>query len=367
MATNKNQHFVPRCYLKQFANDSTERAINLYNIDKDRYIQGAPIKNQCSRDYFYGRNDRLEEAIQGIERMYGEIISKALSPGYKLTDEHRFGLRIFWLFQYLRTEAASRRAVDMNRSFTEVAGIPAATYRMQIKDAVEAAMQAFSESMHIISDIKVCIVRNRSPIPFVTSDDPAILSNRWHLHNNKRLGRSFGLHSAGDIIMLPISPKILLLGYDGDVHSVPHSDGWVNVASEEDIDAFNQHQYLNACANVFVQNPSHFAGIQKSFKNICSRRLLVRHRINYAIFDKENGNYTRYVVADPDNAPAHERALIHLESLHSTPLRWPKVLQWRSNAHAYSNGTGLGLVRRAVIMKDAGKNNTFRKVPLRPV
>lgn len=54
MASNKNQHFVPRCHLKPFTLDSTKKNINLFNIDREQILENVPIKNQCSSDYFYG-------------------------------------------------------------------------------------------------------------------------------------------------------------------------------------------------------------------------------------------------------------------------------------------------------------------------
>ena len=30
-------------------------AINLFNIDRMKFVERAPVKHQCSRDYFYGR------------------------------------------------------------------------------------------------------------------------------------------------------------------------------------------------------------------------------------------------------------------------------------------------------------------------
>jgi hypothetical protein len=108
MATNKNQHFVPRCYLRPFTIDEAGVAINLYNIDRQKCIQLAPVKNQCSRNYFYGQDQKLERAIQSVECEYGTALHDILRPGYVLNDEHRTILRIFWLFQYLRTEAAKK-------------------------------------------------------------------------------------------------------------------------------------------------------------------------------------------------------------------------------------------------------------------
>ncbi|WP_353958780.1 DUF4238 domain-containing protein [Zwartia vadi] len=67
MATNKNQHFVPRCHLRPFTKDESDASINVFNLDRRKLIPNAPVKNQCSRDYFYGRDDRLEMAIQSLE------------------------------------------------------------------------------------------------------------------------------------------------------------------------------------------------------------------------------------------------------------------------------------------------------------
>lgn len=71
MATNKNQHFVPRCYLKVFTGKGENLAINLLNLDRQRCIVAAPVKNQCSGDYLYGQDEALENAIRAAEGGYG--------------------------------------------------------------------------------------------------------------------------------------------------------------------------------------------------------------------------------------------------------------------------------------------------------
>lgn len=68
MASNKNQHFVPRCYLRPFTLDGNGLSINIFNIDRSRAIKNAPVKNQCSGDYFYGKDQKLERALQPNRR-----------------------------------------------------------------------------------------------------------------------------------------------------------------------------------------------------------------------------------------------------------------------------------------------------------
>lgn len=83
MASNKNQHFVPKCYLRPFTVEGAGAAINLYNIDRHKFICMAPVKNQCSGDYFYGKDERLEAVIQHLEGRYGTALVSILGPDYK--------------------------------------------------------------------------------------------------------------------------------------------------------------------------------------------------------------------------------------------------------------------------------------------
>ena len=123
MATNKNQHFVPRCHLRPFSKAGEGAAINLYNIDRKRFIQDAPVKNQCSRDYFYGKDQVLEKAIQSVEGTYAQTLSNILQAGFHVTDETREVLRVFWLMQHMRTEAAAKRAAAWSVAMANRAGI----------------------------------------------------------------------------------------------------------------------------------------------------------------------------------------------------------------------------------------------------
>jgi hypothetical protein len=87
MASNKNQHFVPRCYLRPFTIDGANRAINLYNIDRRKFIERAPVKHQCSGDYFYGKDQLLDKAIQAMEGAYGTALRIITSQNCALTDD----------------------------------------------------------------------------------------------------------------------------------------------------------------------------------------------------------------------------------------------------------------------------------------
>lgn len=136
-------------------------AINLYNIDRRKFIERAPVKQQCFGDNFYGKDPLLERGIQGIETAYGIVLRDLLKSDYALTDEHRRLLKLFWLLQHLRTEAASRRSVEMADATRAVIGLNDSSFRLEIREAFQMAMKAFADSMQIVADLKVCLIRNR--------------------------------------------------------------------------------------------------------------------------------------------------------------------------------------------------------------
>lgn len=352
MATNKNQHFVPRCYLRQFTTDTGNKAINLYNVERDRFIEGAPVKNQCSGDYFYGQDPLLEDMIQMYEQDYASAVSEIVRTGYELKDDHSSFLRRFWLLQHLRTEAASKKSVEMNDQIASELELDGPQFKLEIRDAVQIGMRHFLHATDAVDDLGICLVRNRSNVPFVTSDDPAALSNRWHQQEPDRRVFSFGLHSAGALIFLPISPEILCVGFDRDMYSLDHRKGWVTIDRSEDTDAFNQHQHLNCRANLFVKEPLHFETIRAAFQSVSKHRPAARHRFNYAVLDKVVNGSKRYVVVDRKSAEPHEDAMFHSQVVHATPTAWPSQIRWRAGAHYYANGSGAGHLRRAAVSRE---------------
>lgn len=359
MATNKNQHFVPRCYLRPFTINGEDAAINLYNIDSQKFISGAPVKNQCSGNYFYGKDDVLEKAIQSVESAYGSTLREICKHGYFLTESHKDVLRIFWLFQYLRTEAAAKRAAEMSNGIGIIAGVDNPDFNLKIKDAVTIAMQLFADEMRIIDDLKICLVKNKSKIPFITSDDPAVLTNKWWLSDSRTKGDSFGLNSAGNLILLPLTPNLLCIGYDGNVYNISHNSGMVDAKSERDVALFNQHQILNCRANLFIHDSKHSQTMGDAYVEVKNIRPPSRYKINYAIRDTSVGNYVRYRVVDSKECEKHTDALIHSQTIHPIPLFWPKQITFRSKGVVYTNGTGVKYVRYSATLR--GNEIPFHK------
>lgn len=353
LATNKNQHFVPRCYLRPFTIDGANSAINLFNVDREIFVKGAAVKHQCSKNYFYGEDPSLEHVLQMTEGVYASVLRALQVPGYVLTEDHRLTLLRFWLLQHMRTEAASRRAVENSHAVQEVleAGhdMPdsAFDYSFGIRDAVLVAMRAFADNIEMVDDLKVCLVRNRSAVPFFTSDDPAVMTNRWHLSGRGSRGCAFGMGSAGTLAILPLTPELLCLGYDGGVYSVAHRAHWIDIRDDDDARAFNVHQVMNCYANLYVREVGHEQIVRDAHTEAAGLRRGGKFQINYAVLEHGDADSKRYVVVDPQEAGEHTEAIIHLEEIHIDPRIWPRVVRRRNRGNVYTDGSGQGYIRRA--------------------
>lgn len=349
MASNKNQHYVPQCYLRHFAANNSKSAINLFNIDREKFINYAPLKKQCSKSYFYGDDLELEKALQPIESRYAGVVREIISQNYHLTDEHRELLIFFWRLQYMRTEAASRRSIEMIAGIGEVAGLEPKDFKVEVKEAIHLSMKTFVQNKFAMSDLKVCLIKNKTKIDFITSDDPAVLTNKWHLLDKRTAGSNFGLGSAGVIIFLPITPRILCVGFDPNVYSIPHKKGWVDVKSERDVNLFNEHQYLNSRANIFYQDKNSEDHVLASFTYVKNNRPKARHKIHYGILDEKSDRYERFKVVDWREAQKHQKAIIHTEMINPIPSAWPYTVRWKRKGFVYTNGSGVGYIRASMI------------------
>jgi hypothetical protein len=362
MAANKNQHFVPRCHLRPFTLNRENAAINVFNIDRQRLISNAPVKNQCSRDYFYGKDEKLEKAIQLVESGYANALTQVTENHKAFNEASKTVFRIFWLLQHVRTEAAAIQAVKMSESTRLIADIPPEDFSLGIKEAVQMAMKSFYESIHEIDDLKFCLIRNKTNLPFITSDNPAILTNKWHLTSRKSPDLSFGLGSAGALTLLPLTPDLLFVGYDGDVYNISNSRGITEARNERDIIAFNQHQFLQCTSNIYTHDSDQEAILTSHYLESLPARPKERHVTHYAEYDKTVGNHKRYAVVPPENRDKTKEALIHTQVIHPAPTLWPSHIQIRHKGSVYSNGTGLGYVRHARALRTSG-NAFWREHP----
>lgn len=358
MPNYKNQHYVPRAHFRPFSLDGTGKAINVYLVHRDRLVWGAPVTGQCAKSYFYGEDGRLEKLLGRMEAAYGSLIRKLDEESFKPDEQDQWLLRYFILLQSLRTAEQVARGFarltlmsDFFRKSEEAHGQEwDVSQNPTPKSALQDLMLTFNDQLQAgsINDLKIVIVRNRTGRDFVTSDDPAVVTNRWLIQRKKI--RSFGFNAAGLVLFLPIGPRVLALAYDPAVYSVPTSGNFmIDVKQESDVRAFNEHQYMRAADTLYFAQPSEAPTIAAEYKATVPFRPERWDRFAVAKHDSETDSHTKFIVGDPEEVAKSDHILFHLASEWPVPPRWPSILRYRSNAHGYTRGRMI--VRRAH-MKD---------------
>jgi hypothetical protein len=276
MSKKKNQHYVPQFYLRNFSKD--EKSLNLFNISNKKNIIGDSIRNQCSDDYFYGKDEIIENTFQNIEDVSGELIRKIILEKYipQLKSQDHTILQLFIVTLHSRTkfkyEELDEIIDKMGKSTLEM--YPDVDKKLLSKVVVKfdyplqfSLLNAFS-SYHLAQDLRIHLLVNGSNIDFITSDHPVVYYNKW-AENIKNFG-AIGLASKGLLILLPLSPKILLLLYDPAIYKIGNiKDSISYINKNEDIDNINLLQWLSSNDNIYYYNESDFSKISiDSEKNI---------------------------------------------------------------------------------------------------
>ena len=262
MPNNKKHHYVPRFYLKRFSSDG--RSICLWNIKNKMKVVSANLKNQCYKDYFYGKELKIEEALSLIEGHTAHIfrlIDKYRAPP-PYDSEDYLTLVLYMLMQYGRTAYSADALDEMNdkmikhllRPKAEAEGIDLSNVTIGIKDSAQYSLGIISQFYPLMLDLGCKLILNETSTEFVTSDNPVVLYNQLLAFRNH--GSNTGLAAKGLQVFLPISSNKLLMFYDRETYGVgAMSKPFVEVSLLRDVYELNTLQMTSAYENVYFENP----------------------------------------------------------------------------------------------------------------
>lgn len=258
MPDNKNQHYVPKLYLRKFSEH--RESVNLFNLKSSRSIYGAPMKGQCSKDYFYGKDAKIEKALIEIEGKFAELL-KFISEHKLIPRPHspnHFGLLMQIALQYGRTayqaESLNELANQVARHFLEVEFGPLPEgLRVDFKNAAAHSVAVSMQSYGRLIDMNMLLLVAPLGTEFVTSDTPVVFYNQF-LEQDK-LGEPTGLSTKGLQVFFPISASLLIMLYDGGVYGTKRSSVEMPlIISEADVEEINRLQFVSALQNVYFKS-----------------------------------------------------------------------------------------------------------------
>jgi hypothetical protein len=258
-AKKKNQHFVPRHYLRRFSFDGGKR-IRVLKVASGDYIPEAGLKGQCAGPYFYHTDPGVEASFAEIEGA-AEGYFKRIVNEHWLPNDGPTKLDIFMVLNLMhsRTEIFGDQTFRIFESFaTETldAYLRANNRHDVLKYLPRLRFGAPSLRMHgvrlalttamLLFDLRLKLLIPPSGIRFMTSDHPVVLLNQAFV-NVVRNQSSSGLAMRGLQVFLPLSPELLLLAFDQDVYRVGRPErNVIKMARKEDVDLINALQVMNS-------------------------------------------------------------------------------------------------------------------------
>ena len=348
MAEYKSQHFVPRCYLRHFSKNNEGKSICLLHIKNRRWVQVASIKGQCTKPYLYGDDLQIEKALQNIEGVYASVFNNIASRANTPRSEDLKKLRNFMILQASRTEATIRKTKLMVEKGQETihAEFPGGFPELE-SDTHSMMLMTFSmyeDMKRYLTDLKICLVRNKTQTPFITSDDPVVFTSMFHA--KKIRTDRFGFASTGALFFLPLSPKLLLLCYDGDAYNMSgKSRGVISLSNDRDIHACNELQFLNAAHAIYFQDWAQRSDLNREFDAIASRRKCFRPEISRFVPERTVENGQIYKKLDQNEETESDDMILEMSSSWVLPSSWISPLRFRKKIRHFYNGSAAGYLR----------------------
>jgi hypothetical protein len=264
MPEKKSQHFVSQFILRYFARSESKKLIGLYHIPGRRYVPRAEIKHQACGDYFYEKGKEIENALNKMEGEIGPIISGAVEREElpRWTSKEHAGLLRLVVLQSERTQLAVDEMKESQekliQKITELApgafpGLEKA--KIDPAELPRSLLQQAEIALHVCHDLRCKMLRNRSAIPFITSDHPVVRYNQLYEEPQPIMSNT-GFGCRGIQLFFPLNPKYLLVIFDSDVYTVGGRNfRTLSVdAGEEDVNTLNLLQVVNAGEHLYFND-----------------------------------------------------------------------------------------------------------------
>ncbi len=260
MTDKKNQHYIPKFYLKKFSYNNNEKQIGLFNINNEFFFPTATLKHQGSKDFFYGADGIIEDGLSSIEGKLAQtlkiVIEERKIP--KPFSKEHINLLTFVGLTDLRnpvslqnmkdlSKGIEARAKELDPDFDVASQFP----EMKHEEVVLMALSQVSEIIKIMADLDYKLLVNRTTIPFITSDFPIAKYNQYLEHRKWEFGKC-GYGNTGLQIIIPLNEELAIILYDSDVYNIGGKNKeYLGIIRDADVNQLNMLQLLNCFEHVY--------------------------------------------------------------------------------------------------------------------
>ncbi|MBI1937009.1 MAG: DUF4238 domain-containing protein [Ignavibacteriales bacterium] len=268
----KNQHYVPKLYLRNFCKHKDQVAVYFKSSGTSFFTN---IVNIANENYFYDDDeiDKSAQSIQVLEKYFHpledrmKIILNTLlnrlnaSKYVGFSDDERIDISMFLVYQFMRTKEQREIFGQLNQEliqmyadeFIKSEGEDPTKYKVEIDGKYFHTRILLDESLMDKLTLSLykklwVILDNQTEMPFLTSDHPVV--KYGHLGNEIR--SMSGFNSRGVEISFPLSPKYLLSIIDEEyANSMIHLDDNVIKVDDQRVLHYNSLQIIKSYDQLF--------------------------------------------------------------------------------------------------------------------
>lgn len=343
----KNQHYIPKFYLRNFSYQGNQKQIGVFNIINEKFIQRAKLKTQGSKNFFYGEDGQIEDSLATIEGTLASAIKKIITTEQlpkKLTPDHLELLTFVTLTDFRNPvriqsmiglfDKMKERLKELDPNFDSSKIIP----KLSHDETIKQTLSFTHEICDIIADLDFKLLVNSTSTPFITSDYPIVKYNQY-LEQKKWLNSKTGYGVTGLQILIPLTSKLTILFFDSKIYRVGYRKRkHLHLTSKNDIDEINLLYFLNCFDTVFFNHAASEHYIRRLFAKSTKykRANLSQAELNYLVKSeddfkqmKSSGNKNLMIINNSDcetsltvsGIKLHSQGKSHKLHPSMTPLR----------------------------------------------
>lgn len=251
----KRQHYVPRRILRNFSED--KRTLCVYIFSSGKRIDGASVRGQCYRNYFYGRSPNLEDTFTSEENKFAAALGDmSISHLESLGDDELLQIKLFVHYQRHRTFSISESINDVCETVLKtiasqdknLSNIDSNEYRIRLRAPQALTLINAAALTPLLSDLDVKFIVNKKATGFVISDAPVTTYNQFAEHHPKFCNyRGYkGLAFKGLQLFYPITPTLCIAVYDPTTYKYGSPKRRICTPGLRDVYLLNSLQALHA-------------------------------------------------------------------------------------------------------------------------
>ncbi|WP_294214706.1 DUF4238 domain-containing protein [uncultured Chryseobacterium sp.] len=346
MTEKKNQHYIPKFYLRNFSYHANQKQIGLYNLSNQKFIQDAKLKTQGSRNFFYGKDGVIEDELSVLEGVFAqrikEIVNNVSLPK-KNSIEH-FDLLNFVVLTDLRNPVQIQGMIEMLsqgqkriKELDEKSEVDKLFPILTHEESVNMSLSMLPHMVLNLLDLDYKVLINKTDIPFITSDFPVVKYNQY-LEQKKWQHSKTGYGLVGLQIFIPLNHQLTLVFYDSAIYKLGYrKQNFIPIEDVKTINEINKLQVVNCLSTLFFNEKASFNYISQ-LHNDCKK-------FNRANQRKSKLSYVVGANEIPEEILSGKENLIILNSSDCETKLSVSALKIHSNGKSWKLGSAVSQFR----------------------